>query len=159
MIAWQGTITNRSGGSLGTVDEVARMLEQAFPGLRFTWTTTGAEKLRAIEASGVAVPDIVRDTLRLQPAYFCGSVEIGAVALSFNVGTGGPVETVWATVEGPDAPCRSILAQLVAMAGFRLEAPEAIRVEYLVPGESPAPPQGATLYRRTPEIERDPDEG
>jgi hypothetical protein len=92
----------------------------------------------------------VRDSLLRQPAYFCGSVAVGTVAVSFNAGSGGTVDTVWATIEGPHEECAAVLARLAAVDGFVLDAPEPLRIVELAPGEAAEPARGATLHRRPP---------
>src|SRR5262249_54061773 len=65
--------------------------------------STGVDRLAAADAAGLELPHAVRRVMESQPSVLCGGVETGGGTVTFNLGPGGPVSVVWATVGG-DGP-------------------------------------------------------
>jgi hypothetical protein len=106
---WQGVITGEADRPLATLASVSAKLTALFPGLSFEWSSTGADQLAALEARGVELPDRVRRVVAAEPSSFCGSIEVGPVSVSFNLGTGDLVTCVWAGVGGEREPVEGAL--------------------------------------------------
>ena len=103
----QGTLQRDDGQPLGTPASVQESLRVVFPDVAFDWSPTGRQKLTSLDARGIALPEMVRRTLEQQPSFICGHVESESYEVTFNLGTGGPVERIWVQVNrGVAQVCR-----------------------------------------------------
>jgi hypothetical protein len=120
MMEWQGVINSECNQSLGTMESISTTLTSLFPGLVFQWSAAGANQLDAIQNRGVKLPDLVRRVVAAVPSCFCGSIKIGQMEASFNLGTGDPVTRIWATVGGQPKLVEWAIAQLKSQKGWIL---------------------------------------
>jgi hypothetical protein len=103
---------------LGDADAVRAEFDALFPGVAWAWTPTGADHLAAADAAGVALPPALRRTLAAQPSCLCGEVTAGGLVATFNLGPGGPVPAVWATLGGDGPAVAAGLALLQDRPGW-----------------------------------------
>jgi hypothetical protein len=150
-VEWQGVITGARDRPLGTLESVAADLTTMFPGLSFEWSRTGVDELAILGARGVELPDLVRRVVAAKPSYLCGSLEDGPLSVSFNLGTGDPVTTIWATVRGDQAAAEAALTGLRRRAGWVLTLPGPLALEAVGPNESLHLTGGPTLVFETPQ--------
>jgi hypothetical protein len=108
----QLTIRNTDGGVLGDTEEVRAALDRLFPGIAWEWSSSGVDRLAGADAAGLELPQAVRRVVESQPSVLCGEVETDGVIGTFNLGPGGPVPTVWATVAGDRPAVEGALARL-----------------------------------------------
>ncbi len=94
----QGTLQRDDGQPLGTPTSVQQSLRAVFPDVAFDWSPSGREKLASLNARGIALPEMVSGALEQRPSFMCGHVESESYEVTFNLGTGGPVERVWVQV-------------------------------------------------------------
>jgi hypothetical protein len=151
-VQWQGVITGEDDQPLGTLESVAAELTVIFPGLLFDWSQTGAEELAIFDARGVELPELVRRVVAAKPSYLCGSLEDGALSVSFNLGTGDPVTTICATAGGERAAGEAALTKLQRQVGWVLTSPEPLAVEAVDPNQPIHLTKQATLVFETPQL-------
>ncbi len=149
---WQGVITGEGEQPLGTLESVTAELIALFPGLSFDWSRTGVAQLAVLDARGVELPDLVRRVMAANPSNLCGRLEDGRVSVSFNLGAGDPVTTVWATVGGDHVVAEAALARLQRRSGWVLTSPEPLAVQEVRPNDALHLTGGATLFFESPQI-------
>src|SRR5688572_10209703 len=70
-------------GSLGSLEQVQAMLRAALPEIELFRDASGLEKLAAMEASGVTVPDVIREHWLRSKGAYQGVIEAGALTFEF----------------------------------------------------------------------------
>jgi hypothetical protein len=108
----QITIRGRDERSLGDIEDVRAALDALFPGIAWEWSSTGADRLAAAEASGLELPPAVRRVMESQRSVLCGEVHTGGLTGTFNFGPGAAVPTVWATLGGDRVTVDAALSRL-----------------------------------------------
>src|SRR5689334_8291352 len=108
----QLTIRSADGRLLGDTEEVRAALDGLFPGIAWEWTSRGCDRLAAVDAAGLELPQAVRRVMESQRSVLCGEMETGEVTATFNLGPGGPVPAVWATVGGDGPAVEAALSRL-----------------------------------------------
>lgn len=120
----QLTIRRTDAGLLGDTEVVRTALDELFPGIAWHWTSTGVDRLAAADAAGLELPQAVRRVLESQPSVLCGDVKTDGVTATFNLGPGGPVPTVWATLGGKRPAVVEALSRLRSLHGWLIEPGE-----------------------------------
>jgi hypothetical protein len=84
---WELQVSAADGGeSMGWVDEVQATLRAAVPGIVFLRGIGGAEKIAAMEAQGVEVPDVIREHWLASKGAHLGHFEGQDVTIEFDFG-------------------------------------------------------------------------
>ena len=84
---WELRVTAANGGeSLGRVDEVQATLRAAVPGIVFGRAPGGAEKIAAMQAQGVEIPDVIRAHWLASTGAHLGHFEGNDVTIEFDLG-------------------------------------------------------------------------
>jgi hypothetical protein len=129
----QLAIRSTDGGLLGDAEEMLAALDGLFPGITWQWTSTGADRLAAADAAGLVLPPAVRRVIESQPSVLCGEVQTGGVKAEFNLGPGGPVPAVWATLSGDGPVVEVALSRLRSRPGWSVGPGEG----WLIPNAEP----------------------
>jgi hypothetical protein len=118
-MAWELQVLAADGsGSLGTVDEVQGKLRAAVPGIVLGRDASGSEKIAAMEAAGVEVPDVIREQWLGSKGAFLGRFESGDIAIEFSLGEDeAKVTAVLIDVRGSGDPM-PIVRRLMAIEGW-----------------------------------------
>jgi hypothetical protein len=114
----QFTIRRAGGGLLGDTEEVRPALDGHYAGIAWAWTSTGVQRLAAADAAGLELPPAVLRVIESQPSVLCGEVKTAGVRATFNLGPGGPVPVVWATVGGDEAAVAAAMSRLRSLRGW-----------------------------------------
>lgn len=114
----QVTIRSMDGGDLGDTEDVHAVLDKLFSGIVWEWTSRGVDRLAAADAAGLELPQAVRRVMESQPSVLCGEVETDGVTATFNLGAGGAVPTIWATVGGDRSAVEAALSRLRSRRGW-----------------------------------------
>lgn len=124
---FQGVIRSSSQLALGTFESVEATLRSLLPGISFEWTSSGAEKLTALESRGVEISPLVRKVLEAQESNRCGSWSNNSNEVSVNLGTGGQVDCIWLTISGNDRSGQKLL-EVFRGIGWSPQSPEELEV-------------------------------
>jgi hypothetical protein len=116
----QLTIRSLDGSSLGDSGAVQAELTALFPATAWAWTSAGADRLAVADAAGQALPLSVRRALESQPSMLCGESDEDGLAATFNLGPGGPVPVIWATLGGEGSAVEAGLARLSGQTGWSI---------------------------------------
>jgi len=118
-MAWElQVLAAGGGGSLGTVDQVRAKLRAAVPGIELGREAGGAEKIAAMKAAGVEVPDVIRERWLASTGAYVGSFEGDDLTMEFSLGEDeASVAGVLIDVRGSGDPM-PIVRQLMAIEGW-----------------------------------------
>jgi hypothetical protein len=124
---FQGVIRSSSQMTLGTIESVEKTLVALLPGILFEWTSSGAEKLTALESKGVELSPLVRKVFEAQQSNRCGSWSNESNEVTVNLRTGGEVDCIWLTISGNNRSGNKLLETFRGI-GWSPESPEEIEV-------------------------------
>ena len=65
---WEVTIRSAENTALGTPEELRQQITTSVPAFEFYREPSGVEKIEAARASGVAFPQVIRESIERQPA-------------------------------------------------------------------------------------------
>jgi hypothetical protein len=142
---FQGVIRSSSQVSIGTIESVEKTLASLLPGISFEWTSSGVEKLTALESRGVEISPLVRKVLEAQQSNRCGSWSNNSIEVSVNLGAGGQVDCIWLTIGGNNRSGNKLLETFREI-GWSPESPEEIEVKEVGPDDEIDLTGGATLF-------------
>lgn len=100
------------GRPLGPLDEVQQALSAAFSGIEFGREPSGAEKIRAAEASGIIFPDVIRQQFESAPAHHAGDYEGPDFSAQFGLGAGEIIQAIDVVLYGTTAASEPMFAYL-----------------------------------------------
>jgi hypothetical protein len=106
--------------SLGTVEEVQSLLRQAIPKIQFFRDASGSDKIRAMEAQGIDIPQVIRDALLITGGSYLGLFEGEDWSFKFSLGQNATsVSRVSIDMRGSGNPMPTI-ERLMAIPNWRL---------------------------------------
>jgi hypothetical protein len=108
------------GGSLGSVEEVQTKLRAAVPEVELFRDASGAEKIAAMEAQGIQVPEVIREHWLGSKAAFKGLTEGEGFTVEFHLGEDETtVSAVGIDVRGSGDPM-GIVERLMRVEGWKV---------------------------------------
>ncbi len=124
---FQGVIRSSSQIALGNIESVEKTLVSLLPGISFEWTSSGVEKLTALESKGVELSPLVRKVLEAQQSNRCASWSNNSNEVTVNLGTGGQVDCIWLTISGNGRSGKKLLEAFRGI-GWSPQSPEELEV-------------------------------
>ena len=107
-----GTIKRPDGQSLGSFDQVQRVLTDIFPGVALQRSLSGREKLKAAEAQGVTFPAVLRDHMASSPATFEGDFIGAGFSIEFYAEAGETILELSVVLRGTTTRTEPLFALL-----------------------------------------------
>jgi hypothetical protein len=121
-MATEYSLQRADGQPFGSFAEVQDTIRRLFPGVKFFWTTSGAEKIRMAKERGIEMPPAIREICERLPSLLEGVVEDEDYHVTFGLGHQEPVTALHVTPRGSAAELEEGLAALEELAGapFRI---------------------------------------
>ena len=109
-----------SSSSLGSVEHVQSQLLAAVPNIELFRDASGPEKIKAMESSGIGVPDFIREHLMQRTGNYEGVLEGDGFTVEFDLGeTESAVAAVGINVRGSGDPTE-VIDRLIKIPGWKI---------------------------------------
>jgi hypothetical protein len=106
------TIKRRDGRPLGSIAEVQQVLATVFPGITFSKSPDGPEKLRRASQQGVTFPEILRQHIAASISQFEAGYDASEFSAEFNLGSSETVQEIDVRLVGKMDPAQALFATL-----------------------------------------------
>ena len=107
---WELTIRRRDNTPMGEMDLVRQQMTRSLPGLQFYLEPSGAEKLAALDARGISMPEFTREFLRGRPAVEQADYDGESFSIRLYGFDQVPLVSVCAEIRGNGNPLPAIAA-------------------------------------------------
>ena len=106
--------------SLGSIAQVQELLRRALPRIQLFRDASGSEKIRAMEAQGIEIPQAIREAMMISGGAYQGLLEGNGWSIEFWLGQGADsVTSVSMDVRGSGDPMPAI-QRIMAIPGWKV---------------------------------------